>query len=92
MSIVDNVARGRFEYEVEGRTTFIDYRRNGKTLSLTHAEVPRELEGRGVGSAMAEAALDLIRERGESIIPLCSFIAAFVDRHPEYRDMVVSPR
>jgi len=88
MIIVDNVARSRFEYEVEGRTAFIDYRRNGETLSLTHAEVPRELEGRGVGSAMVRGALDLIRQRGENMIPLCSFIVAFVNRHPEYRDLV----
>ena len=90
MNIVDNSARGRFEYEVEGRTAFIDYRRAGNVLLLTHAEVPRELEGRGIGSLMVRGTLELIRERGEKMIPLCSFIAAFVRRNPDYQDLLAN--
>ena len=88
MSIIDNTAQQRFEYETEGRTAFIDYRRAGNVLSLTHAEVPQELEGRGIGSAMTRAALDLIRSRNEKIIPACSFVAAFVRRNPDYSDLL----
>jgi predicted GNAT family acetyltransferase len=90
MSIVDNTARSRFEYDVEGRTAFIDYRRAGNVLSLTHAEVPQELEGRGIGSLMARGALDLVRERGEKVIPVCSFVVAFIRRHPEYQDLLAN--
>ena len=88
MSIVDDTARGRFEYAVEGRTAFINYRRAGNVLSLTHAEVPPELEGRGVGSAMVRGTLDLIRGRSEKVIPLCSFVEAFIRRHPDYQDLL----
>jgi predicted GNAT family acetyltransferase len=90
MSIVDNNARSRFEYDVEGHTAFIDYRRAGNVLSLTHAAVPTELEGRGIGSSMTRETLDLIRERGEKMIPLCSFVAAFVQRHPQYQDLIAN--
>jgi predicted GNAT family acetyltransferase len=90
MSIVDNTARSRFEYGVEGRTAFINYRRAGNVLSLTHAEVPTELEGRGVGSFMVRGTLDLIRSRGEKMIPACSFVEAFVQRHPDYRDLLAN--
>lgn len=88
MNIVDNTTRGRFEYEVEGRTAFINYRRAGNVLSLTHAEVPPELEGRGIGSLMVRGTLELIRGRGEKMVPLCSFIDAFVQRHPAYQDLL----
>jgi uncharacterized protein len=91
MSIVDNAARGRYEYEIEGQTAFINYRRANGVVSLTHAEVPTELEGRGVGSFMVRGTLDLIRERAEKVIPMCSFVEAFIRRHPDYQDLLANP-
>ena len=90
MSVIDNTSRSRFEYEADGRTAFIDYRRAGSVLSLTHASVPSELEGRGIGSAMVRDTLDLIRERGETVVPLCSFVDAFIRRHPDYSDLLAT--
>lgn len=90
MSIVDNIARGRYEYPIEGRIAFINYRRAGDVVALTHAEVPPELEGRGVGSNLVRGVLDLIRERGEKMLPQCSFVAAFVRRNPEYQDLLAN--
>lgn len=90
MSIIDNTARNRFEYEIEGRTAFIDYRRAGNVLSLTHAAVPRELEGRGIGSSMVRDTLDLIRGRGEKVVPVCSFVDVFIRRHPDYQDLLAN--
>jgi uncharacterized protein len=88
--LTDNTDRSRYEYSAEGAISFIDYRRSSGVVALTHAEVPRELEGRGVGSRMARAVLDAIRARGEKVIPQCSFVAAFIRRHPEYQDLVAS--
>jgi hypothetical protein len=88
MSVVDNTSRERFEYKVEGRTAFINYRRAGNVLSLTHAEVPPELGGRGIGSSMVRGALDLVRERGEKVVPACSFVDAFIRRNPDYADLL----
>jgi len=90
MSIIDNAARSRFEYDVEDRTAFIDYRRADNVVSLTHASVPRELEGRGIGSAMVRETLDLIRARGEKVVPACSFVDAFIRRHPDYADLLAA--
>ena len=90
MSVIDNSSRNRFEYTVEGHTAFIDYRRAAGVVSLTHAEVPTELEGRGIGSHMVRGTLDLIRERGEKVIPACSFVAAFIRRNPDYQDLLSS--
>ncbi len=88
MSVVDNPAKRRFEYEVEGRTAFIDYRRSPGVIALTHAEVPRELEGRGVGSQLVRGTLDLIRTTGDKVVPACSFVASFIGRNAEYQDLV----
>ena len=85
-TLTDNVARSRFEMLLEGGTAFIDYRRSGNTLYLDHAEVPAALGGHGVGTRMVRAALELLRERGERAVPVCSFIQAFVRRHPEFAE------
>jgi uncharacterized protein len=88
MPLVDNSAKSRFEYAVEGHIAFIAYRRTPGVIALTHAEVPTEIEGRGVGSQMTRAVLDAVRSRGEKVIPQCSFVEAFFRRNPEYQDLL----
>ena len=86
-ALTDNVARHRFELGVDGASGFIDYRRSGSTLYLNHAEVPTALSGRGIGTRLVRETLDLIRARGERMVPACAFIAAFVRRNPAYADL-----
>jgi uncharacterized protein len=86
--VVDNKDRGRFEMAVDGHTAFVTYRRSDSAIALLHAEVPQELEGRGVGSRLAKATLDAVRGEGLKVIPRCSFIAAYIAKHPEYRDLL----
>ncbi len=86
--LTDNTARSRYEYAADGAVSFIDYRRSPGVVALTHAEVPPALEGRGVGSRMVRAVLDAIRPSGDKVVPACSFVAAFIRRHPEYQDLV----
>ncbi|NNU27666.1 GNAT family N-acetyltransferase [Isoptericola sediminis] len=63
------------------------YERSGDVVSFDHTEVPSELEGQGVGSALARGALDTVRARGERIVVKCPFIRAYLERHPEYQDL-----
>ena len=88
-TLIDHAARSRFEMGADGSSGFIDYRRSGQTLYLHHAEVPAALSGRGVGTRLVTEALDLIRSRGERIVPVCPFIKAFIRRRPEYADLSV---
>lgn len=86
--ITDNTGRGRFEMPIEGHIAFVTYRRSPPTIALLHAEVPQELEGRGIGSKLAKATLDHVRAEGLKVVPRCSFIAAYIQRHPEYQDLL----
>ena len=86
-TLSDNVARSRFELGADGASGFIDYRRSGLTLFLNHAEVPAALAGHGVGTRLVTETLDLIRVRGERMVPVCPFIQVFIRRHPAYADL-----
>jgi len=87
-TVRDDPARQRYELQVEGALAFINYRRNGHIVSMTYPEVPAALRGGGVGSRLVEGALGLVRERGEKVVPLCSFVASHIRRHPEHHDLL----
>lgn len=87
--MTEDAERQRFVVRVDGREAGIaSYRRLGDRLVFTHTEVDDEFAGKGVGSALASEALAAVRARGERIVPLCPFIAAYVERHPEEADLV----
>ena len=88
--VTDNAALGRYEMVVDGVTAFVSYTRHGDRLTLVHTEVPQSLGGRGVGSSLATAVLDGVRNRGLGVVAECEFIAAFIKRHPEFADLVVA--
>jgi len=89
-TVRDNPARNRYELALDGGTAFVTYRRAPGVVTLLHAEVPPELEGRGFGSAVVRGTLDLLRADGGKVVPVCPFIVAFIRRHPEYRDLLAN--
>ncbi len=86
--VTDNAALNRFEMLVDGHIAFVVYRRQPPSIALLHAEVPPQLEGRGVGSKLVRATLDALRPEGLKVIPRCPFIAAFIRKNPLYADML----
>jgi predicted GNAT family acetyltransferase/glutaredoxin len=87
--IVDVPEKSRYELRLDGRLIGLAaYRRRDGRIALTHTEVDESCEGRGFGSRLAEAALDDARRQGLEILPLCPFIAHYVERHPEYQELV----
>jgi predicted GNAT family acetyltransferase len=84
----DNPVLQRYEYRVGAALATVDYRRTPGLTTLTYARVPQALAGQGVGSAMARAVLEEVRARGERVVPVCGFIAAFIDRHPEFHSLL----
>ena len=90
IDVRDNPAKSRFEAHLDGAVAIVAYTLDGDRITLAHTVVPHELEGRGVGSALVAAALASARERGLKVVPLCSFVAAYMKRHPETADLLAS--
>ena len=79
----------RYEIAVDGRRIgLLDYARRGDVLDLHHTEIDPAFEGQGYGAKLVHDALADIRDRGLAIRPSCSFVAAYVRRHPAEADLV----
>jgi predicted GNAT family acetyltransferase len=87
-SVVDNPRESRFELDVEGCKALAFYRPRRDGVVLTHTEVPKALEGRGIGSKLAKGVFEHLRETNRKAILECSFMAAYAGKHPELHDLV----
>jgi hypothetical protein len=86
--VVHNAAASRFEAEIGGRLAVCVYQRQGNVLLLTHTEVPHAAQGLGVAAALVEATLAWARQEGLRVRPLCSYVAAYMRRHPQTQDLL----
>ena len=64
------------------------YERRGNQVVFTHTEVDDSTEHSGLGSRLVRGALDDVRAAGGSVVPMCSFVRGWIERHPEYADLV----
>jgi uncharacterized protein len=89
IDVVHDPAAGRFEALVEGQRCVCQYRLyDHRLMMLTHTGVPLPLRGRGIAAALVQAALDHARERGFKVRPDCSYVEAYMRRHPQTLDLL----
>jgi predicted GNAT family acetyltransferase len=86
--VLDNSERRRFELEEQGLVAFADYRVHGERVVIPHVEAPLALRGTGAAGRLMTGVLELIRERGQKVTPVCPYAVAFIQRHPEFQDLV----
>jgi predicted GNAT family acetyltransferase len=92
VQVIHNEAERRFEVHLDGKIAHADYLKGsgGSTLIFTHTEVPEEFEGQGIGSQLARSALNYAQENDLRVQPLCPFIRAYIERHPEYKSLTTA--
>jgi uncharacterized protein len=91
VTVTDRPEQLRYEIEVDGELAgFLLYRREPGILELVHTDVDPKWEGKGVGAALVQGALDDVRARGLKVRPFCPFVAAYIRRHPAYEDIVAA--
>ena len=89
IAVRDNPGRRRYELFVDEELAgFATYVLSGQTMTIPHTEMQARFEGQGLGARLARFALDDARGRGLRVVPRCPFIAAYIDRHPGYADLV----
>ena len=85
--ITHNAEACRFEAHIDGHSCECCYQRSGNVLTFTHTCVPAALEGRGIAAALVAAALAWAREQRLRVVPACSYVALYMQRHPETLDL-----
>jgi uncharacterized protein len=89
LTVRDNPEANRYEITDGDRVLgHADYERHGDTVVFTHTEVDQDSGEPGLGSTLARAALDDVRSKGLTVVPQCSFVRGWIERHPEYADLV----
>ncbi len=84
-----NATTGRFEIDRDGHLAYLEYTLAGKVLQLIHSEVPAAMRGQGTASELAHSALEWAREHGVKVDVICPSVAAYLEKHPEYADLVL---
>jgi len=87
MTVQNNEPGRRFEIPLEGSFAVLDYELRDGTVVITHTEVPPALRGRGLAEVLVRAALAWIEERKLNVDAQCSYVGAFIEKHPEFHHL-----
>lgn len=88
ITVTHNAAASRYEAVVDGYLSVCEYELNGNQMVFTHTLVPPELRGRGIAEQLVRSALAYARAAGRKVVPACSYVAKFIERHREYQDLL----
>jgi predicted GNAT family acetyltransferase len=90
ITVADVPDRERFEGRTEGGDLagFVTYQLTDKIIVYTHTEVQPGFEGQGVGSRLARSVMDDARTHGRTVVPMCPYLAKWLDKEPGYDDIV----
>ena len=88
LAVLHNIKLQRFEVQMNGHLAFNSYTHEGDRVIFDHTYVPDALRGRGVAATLVRAALDEARQRHWRIVPRCAYVAGFIERNPEFADLV----
>ena len=86
--VVDQPDRQRFELEEDGKLAYADYRREASLLVIPYVHADPALRGKGTAGRLMAGMLEIVRSRGEKVRPVCGYAAAWIQRHPDYQDLV----
>jgi uncharacterized protein len=87
LEVIHNPAESRFEVWVDGQLAKLDYFEDGNTIVMTHVGVPYEFRGQGLAAVIAKTGLEYARSKSLRVIPMCSYVAAYIRRNPQYLEL-----
>jgi len=91
LEVTHNPAENRFETWIEGQLSKLDYMMDGNTMVIMHVGVNPDHRNQGVAGKITQVALDYAAEKSLRVIPMCSYVRAYINRNPEYLDLIKQP-
>ena len=90
ITVRHNQQEHRFEADVEGMISVAEYEQRGTEMIMTQTFVPPALRGQGIAEKLVRVALEFARTERLRVVPACSYVAAFIQRHPEFRPLLAA--
>lgn len=87
IEVTQNKAEQRFEAWIDGYLSKLDYIQDGKNFVITHVGVSPELRGQGIAGKIVQVGLEYAKEESLRVVPMCSYAAAYIRKHPEYAEL-----
>lgn len=90
ISLYKNEEKKRFEIEIDNTIAFVTYKETGNQVALVHTEVAPALSGRGIAGALVEKTLQYIQDHNKTVLPYCSYVLGYIQKHLEWKPLVDS--
>lgn len=85
---INNTAENQFELHVGEQFAFLEYILQDEKIYLSHTEAPEALRGTGAAASIVKQALQYAREHGLTVVPSCSYVAAYLNKTDEWNDVL----
>lgn len=86
--LIVNEDENQFELQLEDGKAVVEYVLTGNKINLVHTEVPKEFTGKGIAAILVKKVLEYVKQKNYILIPSCSYVAKYVDNHPEYHSLL----
>jgi predicted GNAT family acetyltransferase len=90
-NVINNQQRMQFQAQINGEIAFLEYRLHDGAIALMHTEVPEQMGGHGIGSALVTAGFEYAKAQNLKVKVYCPFVKTWINRHPEYEPLVLPP-
>jgi len=91
IEVIHNSVEHRFETWIEGYLSKLDYIQDGRNFVITHVGVSPELRGQGIAGKIVQVGLEYAKAQSLRVVPMCSYAAAYIRKHPEYVELTRQP-
>lgn len=87
LEVTHNPAENRFETWIDGQLSKLDYMEDGDTIVMMHVGVNPQHRGQGVAGKLTQVALDYASDKSFRVVPMCSYVRVYIQRHPNYSEL-----
>ena len=88
VNVVHNPDAFRFEVRIDDYLARLDYRMAEESIIFSHTGTPPALQGQGIAGKLVRAGLAYARENKLKVVPQCTYVAAYIRKHPEYQPLL----
>lgn len=89
MKIKNNKDTNRFEVNQDGHTAFVEYIPRQNHIVIFDIEVPKFLEGQGIGIELMNYTIQYARDNKLKIFPMHSLMTKFMSKNNKTHDLLL---